>query len=211
MGPEADLQIMEHELLGFYVTSHPLKRVVNRLRWLTTHSLREVREAKEGTSVIVGGLASSIEKKLTKQNKILAIIHLEDLAGKLEIVVYGETYEKIQDVLIPQSLILVRGKVKKNEEDTSVLANSVRRISDAHLVNVYFTKEQSFTDLHRLKNILSSYKGDDPVLLHFPQGRQSKTILVGCQFWVAASNELACAIDTNFSPGAKVLVNRVLV
>jgi DNA polymerase-3 subunit alpha len=209
--PEADLQIMEHELLGFYVTSHPLKRVVNRLRWLTTHSLREVKEAKDGTSVIVGGLASSIEKKLTKQNKILAIIHLEDLAGKLEIVCYGETYEKISDVLIPQSLLLIRGKVKKNDEgETSVLANTVRRVADANLVNVYFTKEQSFTDLHRLKSILASHKGDDPVLLHFPHGKQSKTILVGCQFWVAANNDLASAIDSSFAPGAKVLVNRVL-
>lgn len=210
--PEADLQTMEHELLGFYVTSHPLKRVSNRLRWLTTHSVREVKEAKDGTTVIVGGLATSIEKKLTKQNKMLAIIHLEDLLSKMEVVVYGETLEKLSsDVLIPQSLVLVRGKVKKNEEDISVLANSVRRIADAHLVNVYFTKEQSFTDLHRLKSILSSYKGDDPVLLHFPQGKQSKTILVGCQFWVSASDELACAIDQNFRPGAKVLVNRVLV
>lgn len=211
--PEADLQTMEHELLGFYVTSHPLKRVVNRLRWLTTHTLREVKEAKDGTSVIVGGLASSVEKKLTKQNKMLAIIHMEDLAGKLEVVVYGETLEKLpQEVLIPQSLILIRGKVKKSDEgETSVLCNTGRRVADAHLVNVYFTQEQSFTDLHRLKSILSSFKGDDPVLLHFPQGKKSKTILVGCQFWVSACEQLASAIDSNFASSAKVLLNRVLV
>ncbi len=209
---EAEMQAMEHELLGFYVTSHPLKRVVNRLRWLTTHSLREVREAKDGTSVILGGLASSIEKKLTKQNKMLAILHLEDLAGKIECVIYGDALEKLSaDVLIPQSLVLVRGKVKKGDEETSIMTASVRRISDAHLVNIYFTKEQSFTDLHRLKSILSSFKGEDPVLLHFPQGKISQTILVGCQFWVSATDELASLIDSNFAPGAKVQVNRVLV
>lgn len=210
---ERELQQMEHELLSFYVTSHPLQNVANRLKWLTTHSLRNVREAKDGSTVIIGGLASSIEKKLTKQNKLLAIIHLEDLGGKIEVVVYGETLEKMdQSVLIPQSLILVRGKVKKGDEDTSILANSVRRISDANLVNIFFKSEQSFTDLHRLKNILANYKGEDPVLLHFPQGRRSQAILVGCQFWVNATNvELQGAIDASFSPTAKVLVNRVQV
>jgi DNA polymerase III subunit alpha len=210
--PEGELQIMEHELLGFYVTSHPLKRVANRLRWLTTHNLNEVREAKEGSSVIIGGLASSIEKKLTKQNKLLAILHLEDLVGKMDAVIYGELLEKMDpEVLLPQSLILVRGKVKKGDEEISIIANSVRRISDAHLVNIFFEQEQSFTDLHRLKSILSSHKGDDPVLLHFPQGRTSQLILVGCQFWVSASDDLRIAIDSGFSPGAKVRLNKVQV
>jgi DNA polymerase III subunit alpha len=208
---EAELQIMEHELLGFYVTSHPLQRVQNRLKLLTTHTIPDVKEAKDGSTVIIGGLATSIEKKLTKQNKLLAIIHIEDLWGKMEVVVYGEVYEKIADVLLPQSLILVRGKVKKGDEDTSVLANSVRRIADAQLVNISFKTEQSFTDLHRLKNILASHKGEDPVLLHFPRGRDNHAILVGCQFWVNASPDLATAIDSQFSPGAKVWVNKVLV
>jgi DNA polymerase-3 subunit alpha len=209
---ERELQTMEHELLGFYVTSHPLKRVMNRLKYLTTHSMRDVREAKDGSTVIIGGLATSIEKKLTKQNKMLAIIHMEDLMGKIEVVVYGETLEKLPtDVLYAQNLILVRGKVKKGDEDTSVLANGVRRIADANLVNVFFNKEQSFTDLHRLKSILSTHKGEDPVLLHFPQGKASQTILVGCQFWVSASQELAQALSSNFETSAKVLMNRVQV
>jgi hypothetical protein len=56
------------------------------------------------------------------------------------------------------------------------------------------------------------HKGEDPVLLHFPQGKRSQAILVGCQFWVNASSpELAAAIDAGFSPTAKVLVNRVQV
>jgi len=209
---EADMQSMEHELLGFYVTSHPLKRVVNRLRWLTTHSVREVRECSDGSSVIIGGLASSIEKKLTKQNKLLSFVQLEDLAGKIEVVIYSEVLEKLaSEVLTPQSLLLVKGKVKKGEDDVSILASSVRRIADASLVNIFLNQKQSFSDLHRLKDILSAYKGDDPVLLHFPQGRYSQTILVGCQFWVDASGNLETAITTSLDPGIKVRINRVAV
>ncbi|HEY9868124.1 MAG TPA: DNA polymerase III subunit alpha [Candidatus Obscuribacterales bacterium] len=209
---ESELQAMEHELLGFYITSHPLARVVNRLRWLTTHSLREVSEAPDGASVIVGGLCTAVEKKLTKQNKLLAILHMEDLAGKIEAVIYGEILEQIPaEILAPQSLLLVKGKVKKSEEDVSVLANTVRRISDASLVNIFLTQEQSFADLHRLKDILNAHKGDDPVLLHFPQGKQSQAILVGCQYWVNASSELSSAIRSSFQPGVQVHISRVLV
>ena len=209
---EHELQQLEHELLGFYVTSHPLKRVANRLRWLTTSTCKDIHEAKDGSSVIIGGLAGSIEKKLTKTNKMLAIIHLEDLTGRCEAVAFGDILEKIDtSILLPQSLLLIKGKIRKGDESTSVSVNSVRRISDANLVNIFFSQDQSYTDLHKLKHILTLHKGDDPVLLHFPQGQRSQAILVGCQFWVNASEDLAVDIQRNFVDGAKVLVNKVAV
>ncbi len=210
--PEGQLQSMEHELLGFYITSHPLKRVFHRLRLLTTHTLREIKEAKEGATVIIGGLATSVQKKLTKQNKLLCIVQLEDLAGKIEVVIYNDLLEKIgSDVLQPQSLLLVKGKAKRNEEDMSVMANSVRKISDAALVDIEFSNAQTFSDLHRLKDILVMHKGEDPVLLHFPQGQKNQTILVGSQFWVSASPEFANSVSTNFNDGVKVSVRKVSV
>jgi len=210
---EAELQSMEHELLGFYITSHPLKRVVNRLRYLTTHPLKEMKDVSDGTTVIVGGLAAGIEKKLTKQNKLLCIIHMEDLSGKAEVVAYSELLDKLApDVLLPQSLLLIKGKAKKNEDDTSIMASSIRRISDASLVSIYFDQAQTFADLHRLKDLLNLYKGEDPVLIHFPQGKQNQAILVGSQFWVNASPEFSTIVTSNFSNnGVKVMVNRVLV
>ncbi|MBP9094270.1 DNA polymerase III subunit alpha [bacterium] len=207
---EGELQTMEHELLGFYVTSHPLKRIANRLKYVTTHSVKEMKECPDGTTVILGGLANSIEKKLTKQNKLLCIIHLEDLTGKAEIVLYSEALEKVSsDVLVPQSLLLIKGKVKKNEESTSVMGSSIRRIGDASMVDVIFSANQSFADLHRLKDLLILHKGEDPVLLHFPQGKRSSAILVGAQFWVDASSSLPAAIETNFAESVKVRVNKI--
>jgi DNA polymerase-3 subunit alpha len=202
---------MERELLGFYITSHPLKRVVNRLRWLTTHTLREIKEIPDGTTVIIGGLASSIEKKLTKQNKLLGIIHMEDLAGKAEVVAYSELMDKLPpDLLVAHSLLLIKGKAKKNEDEVSILASSIRRITDASLVDIFFSEIQSWSDLHRLKDLLNMHKGEDPVLLHFPNGNQNQAILVGSQFWVTPSAEFQTNLTKNFSSGVKVAVKRVL-
>jgi len=210
---ESELQKMEHELLGFYVTSHPLKKVSNRLRFLTTHTLRDIKEAKDGTNVIIGGLAISIEKRLTKQNKLLCIIHLEDPAGKMEVVAYSELLDKTPpEVLVPQSLLLIKGKIKKNEDQISVLANSVRRISDASMVDIYFNSHQSFSDLHRLKDVLNTHKGEDPVLLHFPQDSKSnQTILVGSQFWVSPSADFVTNMHRNFEENVRVMVKRIFV
>ncbi len=209
---ESELQTMEHELLGFYITSHPLKRVANRLRWLTTHTLTDLKDCNDGANVIVGGLITASEKKLTKSNKIIGIFRLEDLGGQMEAVAYSELLESLTpDILSTQTLVLVKGKIKKTDEDISILASSIRKLSDASIVSIYFKQEQSFSELQQLKSILSSWRGDDPVMLNFPSGKQNQTIIVGSQFWVKASEELSKNIGNVFVDRAKVMVSKVRV
>jgi len=207
---EAEMQVMEHELLGFYVTSHPLNRVANRLKFLTTHSIKELKELPDGTNTIIGGLANSVEKRLTKQNKLLGIVHMEDLSSKCEVILYSDLLEKLPpEVLQSRALLLIKGKVKKFEDNFSITASSIRRIGDASMVDIVMGKEPSFSDMHRLKDILNAYKGEDPVMLHFRIGKESKVILVGSQFWVSASPELITTLKSNFTDALRVSASRV--
>ncbi|MBX3075215.1 DNA polymerase III subunit alpha [Candidatus Obscuribacterales bacterium] len=207
---EAEMQVMEHELLGFYVSSHPLNRVANRLKFLTTHSIKELRESADGTNAIIGGLANAVEKRLTKSNKLLGIVHMEDLSSKCEVVIYSDLLEKIPpETLQAQALVLIKGKVKKFEDNFSIVATSVRRIADASMVDIVIGRDPSFSDMHRLKDILNAHKGEDPVMLHFRMGKESKVILVGSQFWVSASPELITDIKANFSDALRVSASRV--
>ena len=91
----------------------------------------------------------------------------------------------------------------------ALLASSIRHLSDASIVSIYFNKEQSFAELQQLKGVLSGWRGDDPVMLNFPAGAQNQTIIVGNQFWVKASDELKNVIDNVLANRAKVLLNRV--
>ena len=182
------------------------------MRWLTTHTIADIKECSDGATVIVGGLIASCEKKLTKQNKLIGIFRLEDLLGTIEAVAYGELLESLPaDILTPQSLVLVKGKVKKGEDETSILASSIRHLADASIVSIYFNKEQSFAELQQLKDILSGWRGDDPVMLNFPAGKEIQTILVGNQFWVKASDDLKIAMTNILADKAKVLLNKVRV
>ncbi len=209
---ESQIQEMEKELLGFYITSHPLARVVNRLKWLTTHSLSEVNHLKEGTSVIVGGLVSEMTKRLTKQNKVLGILKLEDLDGKVEVVIYNDLFESVDPSLLTNSkLLLISGKVKKNEENISIIAQSLRYINDASLVNIYLNSQQTYSDLHKIKDILNKFKGCDPVLIHFNHPLSPKTIVVGSQFWVEANDTFSGFIKSALPTDVRVKVEKVLL
>jgi DNA polymerase III alpha subunit len=149
---------------------------------------------------------------LTKQNKLIGIFRLEDLAGQMEAVAYGELLDSLPaDVLTTQSLVLVKGKIKKTDEDITLVASAIRKLADASIVSIYFNKEQSFAELQQLKTILSGWKGDDPVMLNFPSGKNNQTILVGNQFWVKATNELKTAMDSILADKAKVMLNKVRV
>ena len=172
--------------------------------------MKELKEIKDGTTVIIGGLANSVQKRLTRKNKLLGIVHMEDLTGKCEAVIYSDILEQLdEDVLTAQSLLLIKGKIKKFEDSFSVITNSVRKIADASLVDVFINKEQSFSDLHRLKDILNSHKGEDPVMLHFNNGKRNRVILVGSQFWVQASKNLVGDIATNFGTSMKVSTHKI--
>lgn len=207
---EAEMQVMEHELIGFYVTSHPLQRVANRLKFLTTASIKDLKDSADGTTAIIGGLANSVVKKLTKQNKLLGIIQMEDLTSKCEVVLYSDLLEKIDNELLKaQSLLLIRGKVKKFEDNWSIIASSVRRVSDASMVDIVMAEQQSFAELHRLKDILNAHKGEDPVMLHFRGEKQNQVILVGSQFWVSASQDLISDIKANLHGSISVTTRKI--
>jgi hypothetical protein len=91
------------------------------------------------------------------------------------------------------------------------MCNSVRLIADASLVSISFSSEQTFADLHRLKDILNVHKGEDPVILNFPKGKKNHSILVGSQFWVTADQRLADNITSNFKDNVAVKIARVRV
>ncbi len=212
---ESQIQEMEKELLGFYITSHPLARVINRLKWLTTHSLNEVNHLKEGSNVIVGGLVSEMAKKITKQNKVLGILKLEDLEGKVDVVIYNDLFETLDpQILASSKILLINGKVKKNDENISIIAQTVRLINEASLVNIYLTQNQTYSDLHKIKDILNKFKGQDPVLIHFSSSNSAflaKTIVVGSQFWVDASDTFNGFIKSALASEVKVRVEKVLL
>src|SRR5690606_26138382 len=92
---DEEIQQFEKELLGFYVSSHPLDSLLDKLPMMTSHSIAELKDFPDGVDVVIGGLISSLQKKITKTNRPIWIGKLEDFSSETEFVMFSDAIEKM--------------------------------------------------------------------------------------------------------------------
>jgi DNA polymerase-3 subunit alpha len=137
--PDADLLKFEKELLGFYITSHPLTEHQSALEHYSTASTKEAQSLSEGTEVTVGGMIARVKKVVTKNGRSagmqMAIITLEDLEGSIDGTMFAETFaevnQKYPTAVANESIVFVRGKVDRKRETPSLLINEVIPVAEA--------------------------------------------------------------------------------
>ena len=196
--PKEVLLSYEKEMLSAYVTEHPIAAVEHLLSSKRTHTTSELAELDDGTEVIVGGIISSVKKSLTKKGEPWATITLEDLEGQIPCIVWPSDLEKYKDLIVPDSIVLVRGRLDIRDEprEVKLIAQSVHRSDekvsglsrapsksvhitiDAHLVKDSVWKTT-------LKSLLARYPGRSPVYLHLvtPDSR-AKVVMLGNEYRV---------------------------
>ena len=85
----------------------------------------------DGQEVTIAGIITSVKKKYTKNNKIMAFVTLEDLYGTVEIIVFEPTYMKSQDVLIEENIITVKGRLSiRDDDETKIVAQDIRNFGE---------------------------------------------------------------------------------
>ncbi len=135
----SELLKFEKELLGFYITSHPLTEHQSAIERYTTASTKEAMQLSEGNEVTIGGMISRVKKVVTKNGRSagmqMAIIGLEDLDGQIDGTMFAETFAEVNakypTAVANESIVFVKGKVDRKRETPSLLINEVIPISDA--------------------------------------------------------------------------------
>ncbi len=119
----------EKELLGFYLTDHPLSKTADTLFFTASHKLQDLQDARGGIRIRVGGLISSVKKIFTKKsNSEMAFITIEDHLGfSVECVLFPKTFDSTKHNLIPDSIVIVEGKLDFKEEQPVILADTLKR------------------------------------------------------------------------------------
>lgn len=126
---EEELLGFEKELLGFYLTSHPLEALRDKLDRLNLSEVGELSSERVGEQVTLGGIVTHVKKIVTRAgNNEMAFVRLTDLTGTIEIVVFPKIYSRIATVLVPDSVIVISGRVDEKEERILLLAE------EAHLL-----------------------------------------------------------------------------
>ena len=119
--PYNELLNKEKEVLNFYVSGHPLDRYTDEIRGFSTVSLQpeKFKSVREGTTITVGGVIASLKTHTQRDGKQMAFLKLEDFDGSVELLVFGDVYEKHRNLLALDSMVLVNGATSTREGDES--------------------------------------------------------------------------------------------
>ena len=119
----------EKELLGFFLTNHPLSQELEEIAKLISHEIHMLPEEKEGSRIKIGGLLSQVKKIITKKsNSEMAFALIEDHAGfSIECVIFPKTFEIYKNILIRDSILIVEGKLDFKDERPVLIVDSIER------------------------------------------------------------------------------------
>ena len=141
---DKDLLSMEKEMLGIYISGHPLEKIREQIIKATnidTMKMKEIKEEldstgsttkyKDGQNVKYAGIISSVKKKYTKSNKLMAFVTIEDLYGSAEIIVFESVYQSAANLLTVDSIVLVEGRLSiREDEDVKIVARAIKELSN---------------------------------------------------------------------------------
>lgn len=197
--PEEKLQ-MERELLGLFVSSHPLKHVGVDIESMGDTVTTEIPEKPEETLVKVAGMLKNVRKIITKTQKFMAVAVLEDLRGSIPVVCFPRDYEKLQELIVNDMIAVVSGKVSISRDEHQIVIATVEPIANNRGKQTLFIDLEAVEDvsvLQELKETLGLYRGSMPVVLHTTQA----DITLDQALWVRPEPELRQKIDSLIGSG----------
>ena len=117
----------EKELLGLYVSGHPLEPFRDRFE-KAENTIKYHREQKEGFPAVTGGVIDIVREIITKNNKKMAFIKMFDFTDMIEAVAFSDIYEKYKHLLVPDKLVAVKGKISHRNGEPSIILEAVKEL-----------------------------------------------------------------------------------
>lgn len=134
--PRREVLAWEKELVGAYISDHPLSRVWTDLEKTVTALTGQIDETMAGLSVTVAGMVNYVRKTVTRKGDPMAFAQIEDLQGTVEVVIFPRVWEETKELWEPERILVVRGKVNFRGREPSILVDSAsNEITTAHPVD----------------------------------------------------------------------------
>jgi DNA polymerase III subunit alpha len=186
---ERELLRLEKEVLGLYVSEHPLERVRAELRRKTDCGLTDLERRRDGEFVTVGGIVSGLKQVTTKRGEPMVFVTLDDPTGSAEVVVFNSTYATARELLEADRILVVKGRVDhKQAGETKLVASEVSAFESALVrreVRLRIDARQAPAGLIReLATLVSDYPGDAPVYVALETSLGERTLALGSEYRV---------------------------
>ena len=202
------LQNFEKEFLGFYVTSHPLSTIRDKLPFLMTHKISEIPEQPNDKIVTICGLVTTMRQIPTKKDptKFIRFLTIEDLSGKIEVIAFNGKIAEYGDILQSEQRVIISGKVNRRSDDEppSIIIETVKTVDNSNIFTITLTDDFKFEEVVLLKNILCQHSGSDPVMFKLKDFDDDVKILTASIFWVQSTNELVNQLEKQFPHRLKI-------
>lgn len=210
--PENQLLSFEKQMLGFYITGHPLARYSATLKNYATHSTSELSHLQEGEELSIGGIINKLKQITTKRNERMAIVGLEDLDGFVEVLVFPKTFAEYFKLIKMNSTIFIKGRINLRDKDPKIVASEIIPLSEAQkrytrsiMINLFTTGLETEA-LAKLKHVLGRHPGKIPVYLTFLNpNNQGVQLEVGPDYYTEPSEKLVAEIENVLGEGVVTL------
>ena len=164
---------LEKELLGFYISDHPLKSVQRSARVLAPINLSELAEQPEKVILSAIVMLASVKPIVTKKGDRMAIVQIEDLSGQAEGVVFPKSFERIGQYIVADSRLMVWGKADRRDDQIQFIIEDAEPVESIQMVMIELDPRIAgdIEQQYRLKTVLQQQQGDS-------QGNQGKVPVV---------------------------------
>jgi DNA polymerase III subunit alpha len=119
----------EKELIGVYISKHPLTYVSDLLKERITHHTAEITEELDRQKVVVGGTITDARRITTKKGDTMCVVQLEDMYGSIGVTVFPRAYEETAELWVENSVVVVSGEVQVRRDEPGILCNSVELLN----------------------------------------------------------------------------------
>lgn len=196
------LQIFEKEFLGFYVSSHPLSTIRDKLPFLMTHKISELHDLPNDKVVTICGLVTATKQIPTKKDptKFIRFCTIEDLSGKTETIAFNSKIAEYGTFLQNEQRVIVSGKISRRseEEPPVIIIDTVKTVDNSNIFTIELLDDIKFEELVLLKNTLCQNAGSDPVTFKIKDDSGEHKVLTASMFWVNSSNTLVNTLKNEF-------------
>ena len=209
---------LEKELLGFYISDHPLKDVQRSARILAPINLADIAEQPEKVTLSAIVMLSMVKPVTTKKGDSMAVLQMEDLSGHCESVVFPKAYARIGQHIKPDARLMVWGKVDRRDDRIQMIIDDAEPIESIRMVMVDLDPAIAgdIEQQYRLRNVLKVLQGENkfaaktPVIAVIRTREQRQAIRLGSQFRVQNAEAAVAALQAaSFRARATPLLSSV--
>ena len=184
---------LEKEVLGFYISDHPLNSLGNNLKNyvnFTTEILSELRPVDldkfDNKNVRMAGIITNKSETMTKKSTLMAFCSLEDMSGSIEMIIFPNIYKDVKNIIENDTLVMVSGNLQSSDDELKLIVSNIKEIDENSFKNLYIKME--YVRYNKIRKDLMSNHGSTPVIIYFSD--KKKTVKLDKSLWIDQNSDI---------------------